>query len=200
MSIAPSLPKASRSRRSALRTSMRLVNVGEADILHGVRVPVTIIEVPPFKFVHRKTFGFHRAAQQSAVLPLLARAAAVIGMRSLGHLVISTRHLHGAARGAIEKCQVDSATAVVPRPMSRICDVLMLVRRRGVPEDLRDVPGAIRVVDQQAITFGRERTVNADNGLRRRTLKKCARLLIEWSAEKIVRCCVADVEADRRIE
>src|SRR5438132_11948091 len=108
-------------------------------------------------------------------------------MRSLGHLVISTRHLDGAARGAIEKCQVDSATAVVPRPVCGIGDVLMLVRRRGVLEDLRDVPGAIRVVDQQAITFGRERAVNADNALRRRTPEKCALLLIERSAEKIVR-------------
>src|SRR5437870_11838417 len=126
MSIAPSLPKASRSRRSALRITIRLVNVGEADILHGVGVPVAIIEVPPFKFVHRKTFGFHRTAQQSAVLPLLARAAGVVGMRPFGHLVISARHFDGAPGGAIEECQVDGATAVVPRPVSRIGDVLML--------------------------------------------------------------------------
>src|SRR5437660_12542884 len=114
MSIAPSLPKASRSRRSALRTSIRLANVGKADILHGVRVPVTVIEVPPFKFVHRKTFGFHRTAQQSAVLPLLARAAGVVGMRPLAHLVISARHFDGARGGKTEEGQDGSAGSVVP--------------------------------------------------------------------------------------
>src|SRR5437879_1146906 len=117
-------------------------NVGEAHVLYGVRVPVTIIEVPPFIVVHRKSLCFHCAPQQGAVLSLLGGAACVIGMRSLRHLVISARHRNRTAGRAIEQRQIDGTTAVMPRPVCRISDVLVLVGRGGVPENLRDVPGA----------------------------------------------------------
>src|SRR5439155_17242994 len=141
-----------RGRRCYLRflalspePSSRRRNVGEAHVLYGVRVPVTIIEVPPFILVHRKSLCFHCAPQQLAVLSLPGGAACVIGMRTLRHLVISARHLNRAAGRAIEQRQIDGTTAVVPRPVCRISDVLMLVGRGGVPENLRDVPGAIGV-------------------------------------------------------
>ncbi len=76
----------------------------------------------------------------------------------------------------------------------------MLVGRRRVPEDLRDVPGTVRVVDQQPVAFGGERAVDADERFRRRALQERACLLVERSAEKVVRRRVADVETDRRIE
>src|SRR6266550_5931696 len=48
-----------------------LPDVGEADVLDGVRVPVTVIEVPPFKLVDRESFGLHRTPEQFAILFLL---------------------------------------------------------------------------------------------------------------------------------
>src|SRR5688572_31399137 len=45
--------------------------------------------------------------------------------------------------------EVDRAAAIVPRAVGRVGHEVPQLARRGVPEHLGDMPGAIGVVDQQ---------------------------------------------------
>src|SRR5205823_1964738 len=91
--------KSSEDRRRLLC----LRDVGEAYIVHGVRVPVTVVEMPPLKLVDRESFRLHRRSQHLTVLPLLGSAAGVIGMTALRHFVVTAGHRDGPAGRAIEE-------------------------------------------------------------------------------------------------
>ena len=60
--------------------------------------------------------------------------------------------------------------------------------------------GPVAVVDDQAVSLGLELLIGADQRFRSRALKKCARLGIQRSSQKIIRSRVTHVELDRGIE
>ena len=82
----------------------------------------------------------------------------------------------------------------------RISDKNLFVVGRGVPEDFRDVPRAIAVVDDQTVSLSLEFAMGAKQCLLRWPLKEGACLGVDGRAQKIVRGRVADVELDRGIE
>src|SRR5580658_6874154 len=79
-------------------------------------------------------------------------------------------------------------------------DKNLFVVWRGFPEYFGHVPGAVAVVDDQAVSLGLELMMGAEERFRSRALKKRTRLGIQRSTQKIVRSRVTHVELDSGIE
>jgi hypothetical protein len=63
----------------------------------------------------------------------------------------------------------------VTRAFGRIGDELMFVRRRSVPEYLRDIPGAIGIEDQKAVALLQQIALRAQQGFGRGAFQEGAR-------------------------
>src|SRR5688572_27669271 len=184
----------------SMRRDGLLSDCAERDIQNGVLAPVLVIVMPPLVRLDRKPLRFHHRAQQIAAGALLGRAAGIIRIGTLGHLVIIARHLHRLAGFQFVHRQVHRGAAIVLRAALRIGDEFTLLARRHVPEQLGDGPRAIAVVDEETVAVRGQGAMRAHHRLGRRPLQKRARLLVDWLAEKVVGARVADVELDRRIE
>src|SRR5262245_27953743 len=87
-------------------------------------------------------------------MPTLQRRPSwVIREGAVGGLVIGADHVDRLARFQIVEREVDGAAAIVTGTLRRVGDENSLVFGRGVPENLVDVPGAVAVVDQQAVAL-----------------------------------------------
>src|SRR5882672_12103361 len=78
------------------------------------------------------------------------RAAGVVGIGTIGHLVVAADHGNRLAGLAMVEGEIDGAASIVPRALSRVGDENVLLLRRRVPEHLRDVPRPITVMDQES--------------------------------------------------
>src|SRR5216684_2057158 len=132
--------------------------------------------MPPLGLVYRKAFRLHGAAKQIAVPSLERRASGIIGEGARRHFVVGSRHFDGFASCQVVKSEIDGAAAIVAGALRRISDEDFPLGRSGVPEYLRDVPRAIGVVDQQAVTQRFEFLLDAEEGVGGRPLKKGAGL------------------------
>ena len=156
--------------------------------------------MPPLRLIHSEALGFHGAAQQVAVPALERSAARVVRKRARRHFIIRAWHLDGLSSGQVVKRQVHGATAIVPRALRGVGHEDFSFGWRRVPEDFRNVPGPVGVVDQQAIAKRLQLLQHTQKRLRGRPLKKCPRLRIDGRAQKVVRRGVANVEMNGRIE
>ena len=82
------------------------------------------------------------------------------------------------------------------RTLRGIGDEDLALRRCGVPEYFRDVPGAISVEDKQAVAKRLEFLLNAKQRLGSWALQKGPGLGVNRCSEKIVRRSIANVEMD----
>jgi error-prone DNA polymerase len=71
-----------------------LAQVLEPHVDDRVELPVLVIEVPPLIWNNFEALLFHGLAQQRSAGALIVRAAWIVSVRSIGHLVIPARHLH----------------------------------------------------------------------------------------------------------
>jgi hypothetical protein len=95
-------------------------------------------------------------------MPSLKRSAAgIIGKRARRHFIIGAGHFDGFSGRQIIERQIDSAATVVARTLRGIGDENLAFGRGGIPEDFRDVPGTVGVVDQQAVAECSEFPLNA---------------------------------------
>src|ERR1700677_2192477 len=79
-------------------------------------------------------------------------------------------------------------------------DKNLLIIWRGFPEYFGHVPGAVAVVDDQAVSLSLELMMGAEERFRSRALKKRPRLGIQGSTQKIICGSVTHVELDCGIE
>jgi len=84
--------------------------------------------------------------------------------------------------------------------LCRIRDKNLLIIRHRLPEDFRDVPRAVTIMDDQTVSLSLECTMSAKQCFRRGPLKKGPRLGIYRCTQEIIRGGVADVELDCRIK
>src|SRR5919107_2070479 len=101
--------------RSASRRALRYLV--EAEVENRVLSPVFVIVVPPLGLVDGEALGLHRRAQEVAQAALLGRAARVVYVRALRHLVELAGHRYLAARLQVVERQVYGAAAVVARAL-----------------------------------------------------------------------------------
>src|SRR6266567_6597240 len=104
--------------------------------------------MPPFGLVDGEALGFHSPAQQVPMPALPRRAAGVVGVRTIGHLVVAADHRNGLAGLAMVEGEIDGAASIVPRTLGWVGDENVQLLRRRVPEHLRDVTRPITVMDQ----------------------------------------------------
>jgi hypothetical protein len=83
---------------------------------------------------------------------------------------------------------------------SRVGDEIVGFGRSGIPENLGDIPGAICIVDQQAISKGLEFAEDAEKGIGGGALEKSTSLGIDRCGEEIVGLRVTDIEVNGGIE
>src|SRR5215467_8141688 len=162
--------------------------------------PIFIIEVPPLEIVNREALTLHGAAQQLTMPPGERRAAGIIRIRARGHLIIEAHHLGRLPGFQVVQGQVDRAPAVVARALSGIRDEDAFVGWRAVPKHFCDIPGAVGIVDQQAVAHGVQLLMGAQQRFRGGALHESLRLPIKDSAHEIVGRGVADIELDGGIE
>src|SRR5579859_1758441 len=162
--------------------------------------PILEIEVPPLKLVDREAFGLHSAAQQFAMPAGERRAAGIIRIGTLGHLIVQSHHLGWLAGFQVVQRQVDGAPAVVARALAGVGDEDALVGWCTVPKHFRDVPGPVGVVNQQAVTHGVQLLMRAHQSFGGGALHESTRVRIEDSPHEIVGSSVANVELDGRVE
>lgn len=86
-------------------------------------------------------------------MPALERSAAgIVGKRTRGHFVVSAGHLDWFSSCEIVESEIDGAAAIVTGTLCGIGDKDFAFRRGGVPEDFRDIPWAVGVMDQEAVS------------------------------------------------
>src|ERR1700676_4401564 len=112
--------------------------------------------MPPLVIVDGEAFGFHGPAEQIAMPALERGAAGIIGEGTWRHFVVGARHFDGLACFQIVEGEIDGAAAIVARTLRGIGYEDFAFGWRGVPENFGYVPGAIGVVNQQAVAVGLE--------------------------------------------
>ena len=172
----------------------------EVPVDDRVLPPVLEVEVPPLGLVHGEAFALHRLPQQFTMFAFGGLATRVVGIRTRGHLVIDARHRHGLARAQLVEREIDGAATIVSRALGGIGNEFSERRRRRFPEDLRDPPRAIGIVNQQPIALTRERAVDAQECFSCGPLQVCGRPRVDRRAQEVVGGRVTNVELDRRIE
>src|SRR5258708_6536663 len=134
-------------------------------------------------------------------MPTLQRSATgIIGEGTLGHLVVCAGHLDGLAGFQIVQSEIDSAATIVARALRGIGDKDFAFRWGRLPEDLRYVPGAVRVMNQQGVSVRLKAMHRANEGFSRGALKEGPGLRIDGSAQEIVGSGVADIHVDCGVE
>src|SRR5882762_2777567 len=156
--------------------------------------------MPPLELVDAEALCFHRMSKQVTMPALMGSSARVESIGALGHFVIDAGHLDGDAGLQIIEGEIDSATSIVPGAICRISDEDALVRRRGIPKDFSDVPGAIGIVDEQAIAKRIQLAACSKQSFGRRALHVRFRLGVDRFTEKIPFAGVANIEMNRAIE
>jgi hypothetical protein len=177
-----------------------LPEVFELHIHDRILFPILIVEVPPLFRDDLETLFFHGLAQDGTALALVGSAASVIGIGAIGHFIVAAGHRHFLTRFQIVKGQIYSATPVMLGACCRISNKNPFILGHGLPEDFRDVPRAVAIMNHQSVSLSFKFTLSAKQCFRRRPLKECSRLGIYGCSEKIVRGGVADVELDRGIK
>src|SRR5580704_6676302 len=84
--------------------------------------------------------------------------------------------------------------------LRRVGDKFLLIVRSRIPENFRDIPRTITIVDDQAISVSCEFAVGPQQCFRRWALKVSTRLRVYRCAEKIVGGGIPDIELDGGIE
>ena len=100
----------------------------------------------------------------------------------------------------MEQSKIHRSTPVVARPFRRIGDEHLLMVRRRIPEHFRHIPGPVSVVKNQAIAILAQLGVNPRHRLRRRTLQKRPRLVVQLNPHEVVRGRVTNIQPDRRVQ
>src|ERR1051325_8432788 len=165
-----------------------------------VRFPVLVVEVPPLRAVHGESLRLHRAPKQLPEPALPRGPSGIGGIGAARHLVVDAGHLDRAPALELVEGEIHRAAPVVARAGGRVGHELVLGRRRRLPEHFREVPGAIRVVDEQAVAHRTQLPMGAHQRLRRGALHEGPRLAVERRAEEVPGGGVADVEPDGGIE
>src|SRR5947209_15566618 len=172
---------------------MPVADLGEAYVENRILLPVFVIVVPPLRLVDGEALGLHRGAQDVAQPTLFGRAARVRDVRALGHLVELAGHRDLAARLQVVEREVNGAAAVVARAFGGVCDELLLVGGRQVPEELRHRPGAVAVEDREAVALFAESAADANESLGGGALEEGACFGVDGAAREVVRGGVAYV-------
>src|SRR5271167_815146 len=131
---------------------------------------------------------------------LFRGSSRIVGVRAVGELVVAAGHGDGLASLQIVDREVHSASPVVARALGGIGDITMLVGRRRIPEDLRDVPRPVTVEDQQTTTLFVKVAIGAGQRLGGWALEESKRLGIDRRAKEVVAGCVVDVQLECRVE
>src|ERR1044071_413169 len=79
------------------RRARRFANLGEADVEDAIRLPIFVVVMPPLRLVDGEAYGLHRRAQQVTQASRFTRAALIVDVRALAHLVVLGRHLNDLA-------------------------------------------------------------------------------------------------------
>src|SRR5208283_2095200 len=116
------------------------------------------------------------------------------------HFVVEAGHFNGLSGGEIVEGEIDGTAAIVPGAFGRISDEDAAFGWRGVPENFGDVPGAVGVVDEDAVAERLEFAKNAEEGFGGGTLKESAGLGIDGRGEEIVGMRITDIQVERGIE
>ena len=162
--------------------------------------PILVVEVPPLVFIHGKTFRFHGATEQIAMPTLQGSAAEKRGKRARRHFVVQTWHFDGLTGNEVVESEIDGTAAIVFGAFIRIGDEDFAFGRRDVPENFGDVPGTVRVVDEQPVAQRLKFVENADERFGGGALHKGAGLCVDGRAEEVVGRGIANVEMKSRIE
>src|ERR1041385_721811 len=172
----------------------------ERGVPDPVALPVLVVEVPPFGRVDGEPLRLHRAPKELPE-PALARGPSGIGgIGAARHLVVHPRHLDRVAALELVEGEIHGAAPVVARAGGRVGHELVLGRRRRVPEHLRDVPGAIRIVDEEAVAHRPQLPLCPHQRLRRGALHEGPGLAVQRCPEEVPGGGIADVEPDGGIE
>lgn len=123
----------------------------EGLVADGVVAPVLVVEVPPFVFVDGEAFGFHGGAEEVAEGALAGVAAGEVGVGAFAHFVVEGGHFDGLAGFEVVEGDVGGASAIVLRAAGGVGDEVFELGRGGFPEDPGDEPGAVGVVDEDAV-------------------------------------------------
>src|SRR5437667_12020989 len=103
------------------------------------------------------------------------------------HLVIGAGHIDGFPGGQIVQREINSAPAVVARTLRGIGDEDLALRRCGVPEYFRDVPGAISDDDKHAVPKRQELVLNGKQRLGRWAWQEGPGVAVNRVSEEIER-------------
>src|SRR5260370_39714521 len=125
--MATSLQGAEPSSNPTRGSLVRLCDLFKPDVQDGIFLPILVVEMPPLLGIDRETFLLHGLAEDGAALALFGRAAGVVGVRALAHLVIAAGHLHGGPGLKIVESQVYRASAIMPGTFSGIGQKELLV-------------------------------------------------------------------------
>src|SRR5713226_9441452 len=162
-----------------------VLQIFKLHIQDRILLPILVIEVPPLGGIDLESLFLHRLAQQSAAGSLVGGAAGVVGVGAAGHLVVSAGHLHLFAGLEVVEAEINGASAIVLGALGGIGDEYLFVVGGCFPENFRDIPRTVAVVDDQAVSVGLEGAMGAKQRLRRRLLQKRPRFGIHRRAQKV---------------
>src|SRR5271157_4023897 len=120
----------------------------EGHIQNRVLLPIPKIEMPPFVLIDREAFRFHCLAEQVSVPALKRSASGKRGEGSGRHFIVASGHLARHRGRQIVERKINGATAIVLGAFLRIGHKVVILRRGRSPEDLGDIPGSVRVMNQ----------------------------------------------------
>src|SRR5689334_19003534 len=109
--------------------------------------------MPPLLRIDRESLSLHRSPQQGSMATLLFRSSRVVGISPLRHLVIQAGHNHWLPGPQVKERQIDGASPIVTRSLFRVRNEDSLVLRGSIPEHPGHIPGAIGIMDEQAVAF-----------------------------------------------
>src|SRR5712671_626113 len=156
--------------------------------------------MPPLVIVDCEAFGLHGPAEEVAMPALQGSSAGIIGKRTRGHFVVSAGHLDGFAGFQIVQSEIDGAATIVSRALRGVGDEYLTLVGRSVPENLGHVPGAVSVVNEQAVAETFEMKKSAHKSFGCGALEKGAGLRVDRGAEEVVGRGIADVEVNGGVE
>ena len=175
-------------------TSRLTVDRFEGLVPDAVFLPISIIEMPPFEFVHREPRRLHRLAQQLAVPTLPRGAPRIQWIGPCRKLIVTGHHLDRLARLQVIQSQIHRTAAVVTRAVRGVGNEIFQVTRRGIPKHFRDVPWAVGIMNQQPQTLLFQLLMGRHHRFCGRPLHKSTWLFVENRTREIIRGPVAYIE------